>query len=240
MDSNSLVIESKIKKYNFQYIIDYDYDEIYDCENYGCIDDDICRCSKIINFKIKNVIPNEMASFFMDKFYTKNKKTSQYYFQADEKIFEYALDRLWSHYIKKYCVDSIFETDIKHSYYGEEVFSITLNNTNMIKTFNEITYLNNDELIEKILTVEYGYLLERLEGCHYEPASVGLDSIHISNTKYYDKKLDEGLVEEYNDYPSFVALIDEDNRIIDGYHRIAAAKNQGKTDVLVLKAIKNG
>jgi len=234
---NSVVIMKnnlpEISNYNFNYYVDYDYDTVRNCGS-NC-SDGICRCRKIINFKMTGLDINALIKDWMSRIFT-NKKEK--YYKADTDIFEYALDRIWSYYIKKYSMDDLFSYSIMNGYYGEEVRFISLYKYDIADKFDSITKLNNDLLIEETLMVEYGYLLDRLDGCHYEIDEVELSSIKIHNTDYYDDGLNRDLIEMYKNYNYFIALIDEDYRLIDGYHRVTAAKEAKREFVPIIKAVQ--
>ena len=59
------MIRSKV---NFQYIIDFDYNYEYSCEDSGCNSEGICRCGRIYEEKIKFVNINKLTNFFMINF----------------------------------------------------------------------------------------------------------------------------------------------------------------------------
>jgi len=228
MKTSNPKLYEKISKFDFSDHMLYDYDYEYNCEDNNC--DGICRCGTIVNFQIESVVLNEN---FINKFfrlYNKDIKSDQY-------IFKYALDRIFESYIKKYDYE-IFRPNIIHSYYGEELQGVHLEDFELIELLIKIKNFNHTKLIEQILITEYGYILDSLKDCHYEKEDLHFDDIKILNHKYV-QKLDQSLIDKYQDYWSFRAIIDNNYRLIDGYHRTMAAKDNPNS-FYVLRAIKNG
>lgn len=194
---------------NFKYYIDYDYDRTSCTGN--C--DDYCRCSKIINFKVKSVNISDIANLIYE-----NEK---------DEVTKYVVERILVA-AKIYNPDN-WDASISYGYYGEEMDSVSLNSS-LIKTINknlkELASLTSDtEKIKLALIAEYGYLLPKINNMTFEYKKVPLDQIYISNDKYQKVGNCDYLL-DYNgkfsyDGPLIVGYYNDDKiEVIDGHHRL--------------------
>jgi hypothetical protein len=207
---------------NFEYCID--------CEtNRGsCTEhcESICRCTKI-DPTITSVNLSAIADKLMKHMKNKNvfpKKTT-----IEQ---EYAVDRLVR--IHKMYEPEIYHIFVVGGYYGEEIGEITMNEdvlNEFAKDANKIAKIKNTkDIMRFLLEKEYGYLLDCLKDKVWTIEEVALDSIILGQKDHY-KKRDKKIVKQYVDDPvdrKFpIGVVVEDSgrfRLIDGYHRYAAAK----------------
>jgi hypothetical protein len=189
------------------YGVDYTYERT-NC-NGNCID--YCRCSSIINPKIRSI----------DNTYEKFVKIGT---TIEQK---YLLDRLYSIY--KWWDIHNYEVEIGGGYYGEEVYGVT--HCNLTKTqefYDRCKDMSWNELIPELLQLEYTYLPNFLENVKY--------NIDIINPQIFDQQMVKSINTVLNtDIP--IAIIRFDGiyyRIVDGHHRIHLALSKKLRSVSVL------
>lgn len=227
-------LEDRIREFDFNYYLSYACCRECDTNNHyrNCENSGICRNKIISNFSIKKII--DSSSLFkdmIDKIYLRNVK-------SDVSFFEYALDRLFANFSKKRDLNEIFIANIGKRYYGEEILDIKIFSIDIIDILSIINNLNNTELINFVLENEYGYLLNELKNCYYTEDIIDINKVKISNPVYYNS-LDSNIVYGYKDYKNFISIIDKNYRIIDGYHRFAAASQiRNDKEILVIVADK--
>lgn len=228
-------MKNKVKKearINFQYLLQYDIEERNPgCE--GCSGDrsDYCRCSVIddveINEKKLDHLP--IAEYFIDWVGEKNKTDST------NVCLLYCMDRIFRH---ANLMQESFEWVSENGYYGQELQGIYLTEDlerAMRNHYDELIASHTiTDKINYVLTNEYGFLLPRIKGLNWYFMSVYVKDIIIPNVDYYTKKLDKNLISYYKDWKLPICLIDENNKLIDGYHRYTANSNLEMMSVLKL------
>lgn len=206
----------------FQHHIDYDY------TNTGCLGecyDTYCRCSKIINIKINSVRYNYIYHSL-----TKHNDIKD--------IKDYCLDRALSRLIS---IDNVIGYG-EQGYYGEE-FRAELDRdvtdkVNKYLEFLEKATTTDTVAIEDVLVREYGYVLDDLKDKTWIIEPVPIENIDIGGKDHY-RKLDSKAIEAYkNERYDLTCLCIKMPlnlyRLIDGYHRFAAAKQMNKKKIKVV------
>jgi len=226
--------KNPLQDINFYYSgVDITYDNQTSNDHGERCKDDYCRCSTIENQRVTNV---DML-------------------QVVEKIVEPPAARrgldIEKYAIDKYCIDRILTSykvfdpnnwNIKvcPGYYGEEINCVSINTEVATKVDQEITRITSlpsiNDKVREILILEYGYLLDILKTCQFRVDSVDKANIIFPRKEYYTK-LDKASVDRYIDYtlPRGIVIFSAANnswRVIDGYHRISAAK-PGKVEVII-------
>jgi len=218
-------IENKFSEY-LGFDIDTDY-------SYGCNGecDYVCRCSKISKAEIVYIYLVRVAKEIAHQLGIK--KSSKEY-----RLIIYVINRilcgLGLHDPKHWGVR------ITTGYYGEEIDSVHLKDTVLVKALEEhlaallplIESGKYTPLVEQLLVLEYGYLLESLQGTEWTIEMISPKDI-VLNEEYYRKiKLDKELQRQYEEWPYIMgAIVDLGNghyRLIDGFHRHMAAMNGSK------------
>jgi len=191
-------------------------------EESGCeCDDDICR--NIESYKITNINPKNILEVIYESFVNPS------------EILKYAIERIFSMY--NMSSKNNYEVRICNGYYGQEISGIFIDNLNFIKTIDSMLYISDSEIIKKILTEEYRSatcdLIKDFSNAEIE--YIEISKIIIGNKRYYDEiKVD---FDDTYSYTDIVCIINKNNRIIDGYHRLKRATLMNGTDIDV-KIIK--
>jgi hypothetical protein len=191
--------------------VDTDYDYETHCDEDGC--NDICRCRTISNARVTKVnVQGVLAKLVGER-------------QIPE------IDRYCAHRIltinKVYSPDN-WNVGVEGGYYGQEIGDVTLDSKvaeKIDRGLHEVWCLkSNRAKIEYVLELEYGCILEKLEGCTYEIDVIGRSLLTFQQEHYI--RLDQEAVASYKDYdlPRGICLADGDRyRLIDGYHRVSGA-----------------
>lgn len=250
--------------------VEYDYHEYYSCDE-SC--DGICRCGEIRDTEVTEVNLTEVCENVIRTIETvlrdrdraeKAKATKAAKAKAKAKGVKYtpkpkkppftlsALDRYGIERIvarQNLNADS-FEIEVGPGYYGEEIDGVHLDyqiRQNINAEVEKYLKLKADPSVRipHLLMVEYGYLLETLEGRSFKITDVPLDSVKFGASNHY-QHLDQGAVSGYADrlksemladLPLGVALSEGGfYRLIDGYHRLRAAQEAGFEKVRVAVA----
>ena len=199
------------------FLSDYDYDIIKNCSEYGC--DDICRCSKIENVRI-----NSIPCFFGE---------IQSFFKAFGELDHYCIERILNCF-GIYDPD-FWEPQIGRGYYGEELENFSFNQANEVNSYidNLLSLKFDCEKINYILKLEYGYILDSIKDkTDWSIKKVDKNLIKFGN-EAYTSRLNRSTIIRYEkstyDMPICVCLpIDDKFKLIDGYHRFSALKNDVK------------
>lgn len=207
---------------NLQYVVDYDYNRS------GCTCNDWpCRCTKITEAWINNINVNKV----IEELYRKHSRT-------DSHIDMYCFDRICS--VFEIYNKDLYEVRTGRGYYGEEVYGVYFENEEKIfNTYCEV--LESNSAIEKIkycLELEYNYLIDCVEFA--TSASIIEASPHNINLPQmnYFIKLEKNVIEDYKNRTLPIAVCIKDGskyRLIDGYHRFAANKEQDSVNIVVLE-----
>lgn len=227
-----------LKNIDFTYTdaIDYDYDRVEAPDHYERCVGDYCRCTTLENFVINKID----ASLFID-IIKKNLNINNDLFR-DELI-----------KICKELETEDFYFDTSGGYYGEELDSITLCNSNVMNKLVNIFSIKGyrkeklkqiisnsdnyilDDYVKKILTKEYGYVLDSLIGSKFKIIDINTKDI-IFPQKEYNNFIKSQELTSYKNRKGIcglVKMIDGKYHIIDGYHRINANINKSVIKVIL-------
>jgi hypothetical protein len=218
-----------LKNITFHYSgVEVDYARHSDCENHGCGDEGICRCSTLHDVEVTSIEPKDVLELVC----------YQFDMDRDSDILIYGIDRILK-VLKAYEKDS-YTVTICGGYYGEEIDGIYLENSDMIEaTIKEFLSLSTlKKQVEYLLLLEYGHLLDKLKKCSWSISEVPTKSIVLGNTAHY-KRLETTLVDRYNTYDLIRGVVKKNGNkyhLYDGYHRVAAMSNVGAKKIKVLVA----
>ena len=104
----------------FNYIIDYDYDTEYYCEDSGCDVEGICRCGHIFNVGITPVDMMKLTTHIYESLVDNSKAGKRQQklnrlFYGGEVVDKYCINRILSHY-KLYNIGD-WNVDVTGGYY---------------------------------------------------------------------------------------------------------------------------
>jgi hypothetical protein len=126
-------------------------------------------------------------------------------------------------------------------YYGEEMGSVDFDHMGavVVKIDNLLSKKTNTERIEFVLLEEYGHLLPKMKGLTYHFKEVGIADVQSPNTNYLMKinKDKVSMYEKELNYEIPVCVCIKNGHfydLMDGYHRLTAAKNAGKKKIIIL------
>ena len=217
----------KISGVSFRYggygVVDTDYETEYhhdmDAKN------DFCRCSTISNARVTKVNTQKVLDTMVGK-----RQVSPFDL--------YCADRILT--INKIYNPEKWNVGVEKGYYGQEIGDVTLDARVAEKIDQELHDVwcldSNRAKIEYVLNLEYGYILEKLEGCNYEIDVIGRGVLSFQREHY--QTLDSEAVSSYKEYdlPRGICLKEGDRyRLIDGYHRVSAASPQKPIKIIVAK-----
>lgn len=226
----------RLKGNDLKYVVDYDYDTYNACEHGSdCCDNDYCRCGKIVNAHVKADV---LTSRAIAKHLTKNQGLHK-----DPKF--YCLER-WISCVLRENPDC-FDVSTGSGYYGEEVYGVSIewNQANDINTFvdlmqGNLTQAKLRELVEQVLTREYGYVLPALMNKVWHYDYVSIDKIIPGNKEYHTMTpvaIAKYAEKRYGDKEPLSCLCKNDKGhyvLVDGYHRYSAAKRRGDKGMRVM------
>lgn len=225
-------MNSKVSETDLSYSIDVEYDTISGGEAYG-------REDRITNTRIADVSCNGITSTILD-FCFKTPKAKQ-----EKEILRYCVDRLVR--IKRLWNPSIWKIRTIGGYYGEEIGTVTLKHDKADDIDKAFFGLESaSDKIMYILEQEYGFLLPELSDRTWDIKEVDIDDIRAGSEGQM-RKVDQEGVECYKDIKDdpigIVILKDYANttpyRLIDGYHRLLAAKRNELKKVNVVIGSEN-
>jgi hypothetical protein len=224
---------SKLKDKDFKgYGLQYEYNTQSNCDEHGCDDEGICRCSTIENARVENVdvkiiVDKIYALYFDNSKSTKRHNTiNSILYGMGKEIDIYTIDRIVrSHKIWK---NDNWDISIEGGYYGEELGNIKIIESlaKRIESDLELAFDIDDldKRIEFILNVEYGYILPELVNSKYEIVDIRKSDIIFGSDGHYIKiqmeKLDHYSNKNYTGIRGIVKEKDGKFRLIDGYHRV--------------------
>lgn len=214
-----------LEGYDYHYDVEVSYDEERHCRQEGC--EGICRCSTLENLEVVKAPDIRYLVSSLFKYKTK------------DTILQYCLDRLFR--LAKMDDPNMYYASASRGYYGEEVGDVSFNGEiGLIQKVNNLLLKTNDnDRVEFVLLEEYGHLLPKMNGLSYFVEEVDTNDIKIPNQTHL-QKVDKDKVNMYegqisDEYPMCVCMKEGDYySLIDGYHRLVAAKNIGKKKVLIL------
>lgn len=209
----------RVAEADIKYYCEYDCEESRHCEEYGCHDEGICRCSTIDEVKIKG--PLDIHGFVA---HLRNVTVED----------KYCIDRVLT--ILHAWDKQMWTPDICSGYYGEELNHILFDGLTALKADQHLDALRTltfSQKIEYLLNLEYGFLLDEIKNKNWGIIEVKKEQIHLGQ-KDYSRKLDSEVVATYENYilPKAIAVIRGSQNglpqyhVIDGYHRISANKSR--------------
>ena len=226
-----------LKDITFQYngvYVDYGY--TYDCENYGCDEEGICRCGTINNEHIDSVDVSLIVKRIYDEFFeqgkaaNRNNTINEVLYGIGKDIDIYTIDRILRSY--KIWENENWDIEVEGGYYGQEAGNVTIKESIADKIDEELWTVFSlpslKEKIEYLLNVEYGKVLPELSNCNYESIVIDKDDVvfgvenHLN--KVMKKDLDFYSDKNYSGIRGIVVKSGDKWRIVDGYHRIFTTK----------------
>ena len=226
-----------LKDIKFQYngvYVDYSY--TYDCENYGCDEEGICRCGSIKNECIESVDISLIVKKIYDDFFeqgkaaNRNNTINEVLYGIGKDIDIYTIDRIIRSY--KIWENENWDIEVEGGYYGQEVNDVKIKESVADKIEEELLIVFSlpslKEKIEYLLKVEYGKILPEITDCNYKFITIDKDDIIFSTEKHLDKVMKKDLDfysdKNYNGIRGIVKKSGDKWRVIDGYHRIFSTK----------------
>jgi hypothetical protein len=226
-----------LKDITFQYngiYVDYNY--IYDCENYGCDEEGICRCGSIENEHVESVDVSLIVKKIYDDFFeqgkaaNRNNTINEVLYGIGKDIDIYTIDRILRSY--KIWESENWNIEVEGGYYGQEVNDVTIKESIADKIEEELLIVFSlpslKEKIEYLLKVEYGKILPEITDSTYEYIVIDKDEIIFGVEKHLNKVMKKDLDfysdKNYNGIRGIVVKSGDKWRVIDGYHRIFSTK----------------
>lgn len=226
-----------LKHITFQYngvYVDYSYS--YDCENYGCDEEGICRCGSINNESVESVDVSLIVKKIYDDFFEqgkaadRNNAINEVLYGIGKDIDIYTIDRILRSY--KIWENDNWNIEIEGGYYGQETGDITIKEAIADKIEAELWTVFSlptlKEKIEYLLKVEYGKVLPELSNCTYESILIDKDDVIFGVEKHLHKVMRKDLDfysdKNYSGIRGIVVKSGDKWRIVDGYHRIFTTK----------------
>jgi hypothetical protein len=226
-----------LKDIKFQYngvYVDYSY--TYDCENYGCDEEGICRCGSIHNESVESVDVSLIVKKIYDEFFeegkaaNRNNTINEVLYGIGKDIDIYTIDRIIRSY--KIWESENWDIEVEGGYYGQEVNDVRIKESIADKIEEELMTVFSlpslKEKIEYLLKVEYGKILPEITDSNYESITIDKDDIIFGTEKHLDKVMKKDLDfysdKNYNGIRGIVKKCGDKWRVIDGYHRIFSTK----------------
>lgn len=226
-----------LKDITFQYngvYVDYGY--TYDCENYGCDEEGICRCGTINNEHIDSVDVSLIVKRIYDEFFeqgkaaNRNNAINEVLYGIGKDIDIYTIDRILRSY--KIWENDNWNIEVDGGYYGQEAGNVTIKESIADKIDEELWTVFSlpslKEKIEYLLNVEYGKVLPELSNCNYESIVIDKDDVIFGVEKHLNKVMKKDLDfysdKNYSGIRGIVVKSGDKWRIVDGYHRIFTTK----------------
>lgn len=226
-----------LKDITFQYngvYIDYGY--AYDCENYGCAEEGICRCGTINDEHVDSVDVSLIVKRIYDEFFeqgkaaNRNNAINEVLYGIGKDIDIYTIDRILRSY--KIWENDNWNIEVDGGYYGQEAGNVTIKESIADKIDEELWTVFSlpslKEKIEYLLNVEYGKVLPELSNCSYESIVIDKDDVIFGVEKHLNKVMKKDLDfysdKNYSGIRGIVVKSGDKWRIVDGYHRIFTTK----------------
>lgn len=216
----SYSMKQPIADLNLQYALDYRLEEMTNCDE-RC--DPYCRCSIITDVQFGELSSRDIIYPVLNNL---NKKD----IRKKNPIFEYCLERVVSRIRSE-----DLEWEAAGGYYGQELMRIVLRDPSLLEDFLELR--TPTEWIEYYLTKEYGYVLDEFKDKEWVLEKIPLSEVEIPHAY---RPLDEEQINKYfnqynRDKVTLCVLTRANNSLIDGYHRLMAAKKAETKQIAVLK-----
>lgn len=222
---------------DFKYMVSYDYDTIYSCEESGCNEEGICRCGHITNTYLNKVdvsaiVTNIYSEIFDNSISTKRHNAINSLWGISEEIQKYTIDRILR--VNKIWKPQFWDINVSGGYYGQEIDEVVLIEDMVLKINSQLERAfqidNLSERVEYLLTLENGFILDDIKDKKYHISVIDIDDIIFSNTEHKRKIIIEEL-EHYSDrnYSGIRGVVKKDGikfKLIDGYHRLSKTENK--------------
>ena len=233
-------------KNEFLYVsgVEYDYDTTYDCENYYCSDEGICRCSTIENARVIEVDLIILSEYFYDSLMNMSSISAKRDSSINDILYGgknvdlYFINRILT--TNKVYDTYNWEVETCGGYYGDELENISLSNfKKVISECNHLLSIDNiSDKVKYILNIEYNEVLDSLKDKEFEIISINKSDINfdLSNQKHLELINNKDL-SFYKDYPYYCGIVKKSGdkfKIIDGHHRLSTVKKR-KIDVICVK-----
>lgn len=241
-------------KIDFIYDITANYNYETSCEESGCFDEGICRCSEIVDVVLNDIDISKVIKRIYTKYFetdlndpanVRDRKLNSILSGTDINTWKdinlYAVDRIAT--IFKLWDKELYDVGVENSYYGEELMSIKLHKNIADRINNELIVIKGfssiKEIVEYLLVLEYGNILPKLEKCNYIVQPVYKGDIIFGSHKHHKNVKDKSLTfysdDNYDKIRGIVIKDDNKFRLIDGYHR---THTTNKTEIKMIVAIK--
>ena len=222
---------------DFKYMVSYDYDTIYSCEESGCNEEGICRCGHITNTYLNKVdvsaiVNNIYSEIFDNSISTKRNNVINSLWGISSEIQKYTIDRILR--VNKIWKPEFWNINVSGGYYGQEIDEVILIEDMVLKINSQLERAfqidNLSERVEYLLTLENGFILDDIKDKKYHISVIDIDDIIFSNTEHKRKVVIEEL-EHYSDrnYSGIRGIVKKDGikfKLIDGYHRLSKTENK--------------
>ena len=222
---------------DFKYMVSYDYDTIYSCEESGCNEEGICRCGHITNTYLNKVdvsaiVTNIYSEIFDNSISTKRNNVINSLWGISSEIQKYTIDRILR--VNKIWKPEFWNINVSGGYYGQEIDEVILIEDMVLKINSQLERAfqidNLSERVEYLLTIENGFILDDIKDKKYHISVIDIDDIIFSNTEHKRKVVIEEL-EHYSDrnYSGIRGIVKKDGikfKLIDGYHRLSKTENK--------------
>jgi len=232
---------------DFSGAVKLSYDVEHHCDEYGCNEEGICRCSVISNAQVTKVRFSDINQEIFDEYRDnslltrRNTKLNSLLYNITYNTDWYTVNRILV--ANKLYLPEVWDVDVFDGYYGQEIGEVTINTEVVKKIDSEITkaleILDLQKRIEYLLTIEYGGVLPELKNCKWDEIEVERDKLYFGNSRHRDNVLSKEL-DHYSDnfYKGIRGIVVNKfggYQVIDGYHRCLASKS---STVKVLRASK--
>jgi len=226
----------KLNKLSFLYIIDYDSNSQVAEDHYERCANDYCRCSTL-HPTINSFDYKEIANHIIESFKIKNEKTKNDILDVCSTL---AIDD--------------FECNVCGGYYGEEMDSITISNSIILRKLDEVIDIQtarknklskidivsgrvfiDDVKVKNILVREYGYLLDDMKNAKFSVIEIDTKDI-VFPQKNYSKNLSVTKVSGYKNHQGICGVVRMKGgkyHVVDGYHRITANLSKPRIKVIL-------
>jgi len=236
----------------FNYVIDYDYEQEYSCEDSGCDQEGICRCGRIYDVTINSVDITKLTDFIYESLIDNSKagkrqqKLNQLFY-GGEVIDKYCINRIISHY--KLYETRNWNVEIEGGYYGDETGDVTMSQIVFDLVHSECQKLMEletlSEKIKLVLSLEYGYLLPDLENKDFEivnitKSDIDFKSLNQNHIRLVNEEKELNGLSHYNSSSyhlprGVVRRFGNQFKIVDGFHRMIGYDGVNSFPIFVIK-----
>ncbi len=238
---------------NFEYLLNTDHEGNSYCASAGCFEEGICRCYKIEEAYVEKALPFNIINILSEDgfFETKLDSISKERFRKESLPwninFEILLAFLYLKAILKGRENTYFKVETSPGYYGDEIDGVYFADHDQWMIFREkleeFNTITNTKRLHKILSCEYGYVLDKVE----KYTCWGLQPIPVSDIEVNNHSFSEQLVGDYQGiftnrgrfepfvsidavFPGCLLVPNKSKtkpyRLIDGHHRFEAAAGE--------------